>query len=311
MTTLTSGAPPMTPDWERIALGHGLGIPAAIGGDLTPESVLNAHLRGVFCLPRSAPEDIADNEATYSPDVQAGDIPLLASTTNPYSTLWWSPPTRYVLPTSEVTLGRTVRRTIRAHHWTTSVNEDFEGVLEACRGSRKPRWITPALTDSLHVLHDQGWIHSIEVWEDNHLIGGLFGFALHKVFVMSSAFHTRPDAAKIAIADLARRTTAGSIRLLDAQVKTDYTLRLGARGIPRDEYQQWLTPAQPEPGRLTTGREHAGCLLPAPAPAALLPQPEHADGGHAVHQTQRNSQAEVSEAACLASSQPAHRKGQT
>lgn len=256
---------PVTADpWEHVPLGHGLGVPVAIGGDLTPHTVLAAHLRGLFCLPRCEAGDIADNEATYSPDVRVGDITLLPSTSNPYSVLWWSPQTRYVIPTAEVALGRTTRRTISKHNWTTSLNQDFEGVLDACRGSRQPRWITDPLIDCLHTLHQDGWVKSIEVWDEDELVGGLFGYALDSVFVMSSAFHRQPDTAKIAIADLARRTAAGSIRLLDAQVPTDYTLRLGARGIPRSEYLRWLRAPQ-RPGSLEDGRKPARRLL---APSA-------------------------------------------
>lgn len=248
--------------WDHVTLGDGVGVPVAIGGDLTPDLLLAAHLRGVFCLPRCEAADIAQGEATYGPDVQAGDIPLLPCASNPYANLWWSPTTRYVLPVREIHLGRTLRRTIRSSGWSTTVNRDLDGVLEGCRAARSPQWITPGLADCLRALHHRGWVKSIEVWDEGRLVGGLFGFALDEVFVMSSAFHTEPDAAKVAIADLAHRAAAGSIRLLDAQVKTDYTLRLGARGIPRHEYLQWLAP----------GRHTCGVLATAPAdPRRLLP----------------------------------------
>lgn len=247
--------------WDRITLGSGLGVPVAIGGDLTPEGVLAAHQRGLFCIPRSRPADIADNEMVYGPDVRAGDIPLISSATNPYSVLWWSPQTRYVMPSEEVALGRGTRSKVRTSGWTTTVNHHFEGVLAGCRGDRQPRWITDPLIDCLHGLRREGWVKSIEVWDGEQLIGGLFGFALPEVFVMSSAFHIKPEAAKVAIADLAHRVAPGAIRLLDAGVRTEYTVRLGARGIPRDEYLQFLTPTSTQPGTLDEAVHEAHRLL--------------------------------------------------
>ncbi|MGW5350935.1 leucyl/phenylalanyl-tRNA--protein transferase [Streptomyces sp. NPDC004031] len=262
MTTFPDTLPAAVPAaWDHVTLGDGIGVPVAIGGDLTPDLLLAAHLRGVFCLPRCEPADIAHNAATYGPDVQAGDIPLLPSASDPYARLWWSPTTRYVLPVGEVHLGRTLRRAIRASGWTTTVDRDLDAVLDACRAARSPQWITPELTDCLRALHRAGWVRSVEVWNGSRLVGGLFGLAVGQVFVMSSAFHTEPDAAKAAIADLARRSAEGGIRLLDAQVRTDYTVRLGARGIPRREYLDWLAPSPLAPGVLSTGPTPAARLL--------------------------------------------------
>ncbi|MFE6664429.1 leucyl/phenylalanyl-tRNA--protein transferase [Streptomyces sp. NPDC057697] len=250
MTTASVHVAALGPEfWSEATLGMGLGVPVAIGGDLSSAVLLAAHHHGVFCLPRSEADDLAEAEATYGPDVQAGDIPVIPSTVNPYGTQWWSPYLRYVIPTDEIRLGRTVRKKIRGSSWTTRVDEDFTGVLQACRGDRKPRWITEALMECLQDLHRDGWVKSIEVWEDDELVGGLFGFALDQVFVMSSTFSHRPHAAKVAIADLARRTRPGNIRLLDAQGHNDYTVSVGARGIPRAEYLQRLGPAGP-PGVL-------------------------------------------------------------
>ncbi|MEV3853179.1 leucyl/phenylalanyl-tRNA--protein transferase [Streptomyces sp. NPDC050095] len=262
--TLDRATPGATTPWDHAPLGSGLGVPVAVGGDLTAESVLAAHLRGVFCLPRSETSDIADNEATYAPDVEAGDIRLLPCASNPYSILWWSPHMRYVIPTAELALGRTTRQALRPRPWTTTVNADFDGVLNACRGTRRPRWITEPLMSSLRELRQDGWAKSIEVWDGDQLVGGLFGLALNRVFVMSSAFHRQPNAAKAAMADLARRTAAGNIRLLDAQVRTEYTVRLGSRAIPRAEYLQWLDPAERDPGILAEDRQDVQRLLARP-----------------------------------------------
>jgi len=225
-----------TDPWLGVEVGPGLGAPVAIGGQITAESLLGAYRRAVFCQPRIDPEQIALNRALYGPDVSAGDIPVLPGDADPYSTLWWSPQVRYVIPADEVRLGRTSRRMMRDSAWTTTMDTDFEGVIAACRGEREPRWLTGELISALRELWEVRWVRTVEVWDGTRLVGGLFGCALAGVFIMDSAFHIEPEAAKVAIADLGRRTAGGGITLLDTQVRTEYTVRMGAREIPRDEY---------------------------------------------------------------------------
>jgi leucyl/phenylalanyl-tRNA--protein transferase len=244
-----------------VGLGLGLGVPVAIGGEITPGSLLGAYRRGLFCQPRTDPEQIELNRALYEPDVRSGDIPVLPGGGDPYALLWWSPPVRYVIPADGVRLGRTSRRAIRACGWTTSVDTDFDAVITACRGEREPRWITDELITALRTLHAAAWVRTIEVRDGDRLVGGLFGCALDGVFVMDSAFHIEPEAAKVAIADLARRTRAGRITLLDTQVRTEYTVRMGATAQPRDEYLARLG-AQGNPGVISAGTSFARDLVP-------------------------------------------------
>jgi leucyl/phenylalanyl-tRNA---protein transferase len=229
-----------TDPWLGTELGSGLGAPAAVGGQITAGSLLGAYRRGIFCQPRTDPGQIALNHTLYAPDVDAGDIPVLPGDGNPYATLWWSPPVRYVIPVDDVHLGRSSRRTLRGSVWTTSMDTDFDGVITACRGEREPRWITDELVNALRQLWEARWVRTIEVWNGSHLVGGLFGCALAGVFIMDSAFHTEPEAAKVAIADLGRRACAGNISLLDTQVRTEYTVRMGAREMHRAEYLRRL-----------------------------------------------------------------------
>jgi len=241
---------------QGIGLGPGLGVPVAIGGHITAGALLGAYRGAIFCQPRSDPEQVALNRDLYEPDVRSGDIPVLPGDGDPYSVLWWSPPERYVIPVCGVRLGRTSRRALRSCTWTTTVDADFEGVLAACRGEREPRWITDDLIAALRELHAAGWARSVEVWDGDRLIGGLFGCALAGVFVMDSAFHREPEAAKVAIADLARRAAGNGIRLLDTQVRTEYTVRMGAFPLPRAEYLAHLS-ADDGPGVIDT---HAGTV---------------------------------------------------
>jgi leucyl/phenylalanyl-tRNA--protein transferase len=249
--------------WTKIRLGDGLGVPVAIGGELTPGALLGAHRRAVFCQPRHDQNEIARDEQTYTPDVRAGDIPVLPGHGNSYATLWWSPAVRYVIPVSRVHLSRSLRRTIRAHDWTTTLDTAFDAVIAGCRGDREPRWITDELIAALIALKHAGWVHTVEVWDDGQLIGGLFGCAVGSVFIMESAFHRTPDAAKVAIADLGRRAQASSITLLDTEVKSPYTLQMGAFPMPREEYLTHLETST-APAAIQLGRKHTRYLLDGP-----------------------------------------------
>lgn len=266
---MNQGSPVLTDPWTGVQLGDGYGVPVAIGGDLTPGAILGAHHRAVFCQARSDQRQITESEATYAPDVSAGDIPVLPSTGmgSPYGILWWSPPVRYVIPPASVRLGRSLRRSIRDSDWHTTLNTDFDGVMAGCRGDREPRWMTDDLIEALRVLATAGWVHTIEVWDGSDLIGGLFGCAVGGVFIMESAFHRAPDAAKVAVADLASRVAGGSITLLDTEVKSDYTVRMGAFAMSREDYLARLR-ARNGPGVVRGGRRAARDLLGIPETSA-------------------------------------------
>ncbi|HLH58254.1 MAG TPA: leucyl/phenylalanyl-tRNA--protein transferase [Streptosporangiaceae bacterium] len=238
----------MTADpWTDAQVGRGLGVPVAIGGRITPEALLGGHRRAIFCQPRCSPEEIARNTEIYTPDIEAGDIAVLPGDGNPYATFWWSPAERYVIPVDHVHMGRTLRKVIRGSDWVTTLDRDFDGVIANCRADRFPRWITDEMVVALRVLYEAGWLHTAEVWSGGELIGGLFGCVIGNVFIMESAFHTVPHAAKVAIVDLASRASRSGLTLLDAEVKTDYTVRLGAVPMPRDDYLIQLgTSAQPK-----------------------------------------------------------------
>jgi len=261
---------PLDDPWTGVRLGDGYGVPVAIGGELTPGAILGAHRRAVFCQARSDPQQITESKAIYTPDVTAGDVPVLPGSGpgSPYAILWWSPAVRYVIRPDRVHLGRTLRRSIRGSGWHTTLDQDFDGVMAGCRGDREPRWMTDELIGALHVLADAGCVHTVEVWDRGDLVGGLFGCAVGGVFVMESAFHRVPGAAKVAVADLACRVAGSGITLLDTEVKSDYTVRMGAFAMPRDDYLAHLR-ARARPGAIHSGRRDVRDLLDVPrAPAA-------------------------------------------
>ena len=144
----------------------------------------------------------------------------------------------------------------RGHEWTTT-DTAFERVAEQCRAGREPRWLTDTLLESLIALHEKGWAHSVEVWADGELIGGAFGVAVGPALSGDSIFGRRPEAARIAVADLAARFAAAGGELIDAQWDSPFLRSLGARPMPRAEYLARLTgPAervvlagQPQPAR--------------------------------------------------------------
>jgi leucyl/phenylalanyl-tRNA---protein transferase len=256
---MTSTVLPADP-WAGLQLPPGGGVPVAIGGELTPDRVLAACYYGVFCTPRSDPAEIALQEQMYGPDVRSGGVLSLPGGGNPYATLWWQPRERYVIPVAGVRIGRSMRRTLRVSQLSTTTDTAFDAVMAGCVGERTPRWLTEELIEVTRRLHQQGWARTVEVWERGELVAGLFGFPLEGVFVMASAFHRKADCAKVAIADLGRRVAGGSITLLDTEVRTEYTARMGAAAMPVDEYVCRV--GRPGvPGFVAAGTRQAGYLL--------------------------------------------------
>ena len=189
------------------------------------------------------------NEYRYEDRVSAGQIAIVGgSYDDPYWVAWWSPDPRPVIEVGQVHLGRTVRKELRhAVEWT-SADSSFQRVVEECRAGREPRWLTDTLLESLVELHMTGWAHSIEVWRDGDLIGGAFGVAIGATFSGDSMFNRHPNAARIAVADMAARFAQASGTLIDAQWDSPFLRSLGAEPIPRSHYLRLLArSAEPKP----------------------------------------------------------------
>jgi leucyl/phenylalanyl-tRNA--protein transferase len=203
------------PDWP-----NGL---VAVGGTLDPDTLVAAYSAGIF---------------PWSSD------PVLT---------WWSPDPRAIFDLDTWRPHRTIARSARRAGWRFSVDRDFEGVMRACGAETEERpstWITDEFLRSYGELHRRGQAHSVEVWQGEELVGGLYGVGLGGFFGGESMFHRRTDASKAAVAYLVERLRAGGFTLLDAQVPTPHLERLGAVNIPRAEYLTRLRRALARTARL-------------------------------------------------------------
>jgi len=230
------------PDWESFEIAPGAGGgPVAFCSDLSPASVLSAYQRGIFPFP-AADEYIRNvSEFRYEDQVAAGAIGLVGNTADdPYWVAWWSPDPRPVIRVDHIHLGRNVRKQLRGGRDLTTADDSFPRVAQECRAGREPRWLTDALLKTMIELHEQVWAHSIEVWRDGDLIGGAFGVGVGGALSGDSLFSLRPNAARIAVADMAARFGQAGGVLIDAQWDSPFLRSLGAELMPRDQYLSLL-----------------------------------------------------------------------
>lgn len=196
----------------------------AVGGDLSAERLELAYRQGIF------------------PWYSEGR-PIL----------WWSPSPRLVLLPGELVVQRSLRKAIRRAPYRVSLDEAFGDVIDACATVPRPgqdgTWITAAMREAYVHLHELGIAHSVEAWEGDELVGGLYGVSLGAAFFGESMFAHRPDASKIAFVHLVQQLHGWGCELVDCQVVTDHLLRFGAREIDRGEFLRRLDAAQRRPDR--------------------------------------------------------------
>lgn len=197
----------------------------AVGVDFSPGTLLAAYRAGIFPWPQSA-----------------ALVP------------WCSPDPRAVFPLEEPPhWSRSLRRTLRRAPYRVSVDEAFEQVIAACGTERDGgTWIVPELVEGYVRLHRLGWAHSVEVWDGDALVGGIYGVAIGGLFAGESMFHRRTDASKIAFAHLVARLRAGGFRLFDVQVMNDHLASLGCVELRRARFLERLRGALLVPARLVT-----------------------------------------------------------
>ena len=191
----------------------------AIGGDLTAPRLLAAYERGIF--------------PWYSP----GE-----------AILWWSPDPRAVLFPAEFHLNRSLKRFLRHDPFRITLNHDFAAVIAAC--AHRPdegTWIGPEVQRAYQHLHRLGYAHSVEVWQDDQLVGGMYGVAQGALFFGESMFSRVTNASKCALMAFCRHFAAYGGELIDCQVLNAHTARLGAREIPRRQFLQQLSTLQRRP----------------------------------------------------------------
>jgi leucyl/phenylalanyl-tRNA---protein transferase len=179
----------------------------AVGGDLRPERLLQAYRAGVF--------------PWYDEE-----MPIC----------WWSPDPRALFELDGLHLARRLQRTLRSGRFRVTINCDFPAVIRGCADRAEGTWITADMLRAYETLHRLGHAHSIEVWQDGELAGGLYGVAIGGFFAGESMFTRRRDASKVALVHTLRRLKERGFQLFDIQLLTDHTARLGAIEIPRRQY---------------------------------------------------------------------------
>jgi leucyl/phenylalanyl-tRNA--protein transferase len=160
--------------------------------------------------------------------------------------LWWSPNPRCVFLPGDFHVSRRLSRVLRRSMAEIRINTAFSRVIHVCAGPRRSEqgtWITPAMMQAYENLNRLGWAHSIEVWQSEELIGGLYGLAIGKAFFGESMFSLRSNASKMALLYLANRLNDGDFELLDCQVESAHLMSLGASIIPRSEFVRTLDSA--------------------------------------------------------------------
>ncbi len=185
----------------------------AIGGDLSSERLIHAYSNGIF---------------PWFED----DEPLL----------WWSPDPRFVLFPKDLKVSKSMKQILRKSDFKVTVNKDFKSVIEQCakakRDGQKGTWITDQMEEAYMKLHQLGYAKSVEVWQDNELVGGLYGVDLgNKVFCGESMFTKVSNASKVGFITFVQNS---NYNVIDCQVHTKHLESLGAKHIPRTEFLKFL-----------------------------------------------------------------------
>jgi len=165
---------------------------------------------------------------------RAGLFPMPAHHKGPMA--WWSPDPRGILPLDGLRVTRSLRQSMKRYE--IRVDTAFGAVIDACGDPRRPgRWINREIKAAYRRLHELGWVHTVEAWdEDGRLAGGLYGVSIGGFFAGESMFHHQRDASKVALVGLVEVLRAGDATLLDVQWTTDHLCSLGAVDVPRARY---------------------------------------------------------------------------
>ncbi len=240
----TEHRPTAAADGSRCADAVAEPVPFAIGGELTPQTVLAGYRAGYFPMPAATTEDLEINRLLYAELVRDGAVAVRPRTkSDPYQLTWWSPDPRPVYRVGEGHLGTRLSRLLRNGRlpWTTTVNRAFGQVVGYCQANRRPRWLTAELVECLRALHDAGWAHSVEVWAADDLIGGVFGVGVGRVFSADSCFHLVSDASRVAMLELEHRLALTAVDLIDLEWDSPSNRRLGAQPMPAKQFLSVLS----------------------------------------------------------------------
>ncbi|QSX32189.1 leucyl/phenylalanyl-tRNA--protein transferase [Shewanella avicenniae] len=208
----------------------------AVGGDLHPERLLSAYYQGIF------------------PWFNHND-PIL----------WWSPDPRAIFLPGSVNVSRSLRKYMKKMGWRYTINHAFADVVAGCAMTRQQQpgtWITGEMRLAYQQLHELGRAHSIEVWQEERLIGGLYGLNVGLIFCGESMFHRETNASKAAFVVLHHHLLCHGFKLIDAQVMNPHLASLGARSLDRRSFIELVH-------RFRDGQAIAGCWAPQEVEIAL------------------------------------------
>jgi len=198
-------------------------FPLAFGGDLSPERLLFAYSLGIF------------------PWYSEGE-PIM----------WWSPDPRMVLFPQNLKVSRSLKKVLK--NFTVSFDKDFETVINMCasikRKDQEGTWITPDMINAYVRLHRLGYAHSVEVYQDGKLVGGLYGVSIGKTFFGESMFHTVSNASKVGFVHLVERLKRWDFDMIDCQQSTPHLARFGAVEISRKEFLDILSISVKKPSMI-------------------------------------------------------------
>ncbi len=182
----------------------------AVGGDLSPERLLSAYSQGIF------------------PWFNEGD-PIL----------WWSPDPRGVILLDDLKINRSLKKVINKKEFTVTLNTSFDQVITLCAQApfrKQGTWIIPNMQSAYKKLHKLGFAHSIEVWKNQKLVGGLYGVAINSAFSGESMFYTQSNASKVALVALATHLKKANIQYIDCQITNPFLADMGCKDMRRDDY---------------------------------------------------------------------------
>ena len=187
-----------------------------------------------------------DGDLTLTPDLllqayQVGIFPMSEGRDDP-EVFWVDPRMRGIMPLNHFHISRSLARTLRREAFSISYDRAYEDVVAGC-ADRDETWINETIFDLYRQLHLNGFAHSIEVWKDDHLVGGVYGVTIGAAFFGESMFSRETDASKVALAYLVDRLRQNGYRLFDTQFITPHLARLGAIEIEREHYRAMLTDA--------------------------------------------------------------------
>lgn len=191
----------------------------AVGGDLSMQRLIKAYRNGIF--------------PWYE---------------DPQPILWWSPNPRCILEPERFHESRSLRKSLRRYDWRITTNVCFDRVIDACASCgdrRSATWINSAMQQAYLGLHHAGYAHSIEVWLEQDLVGGLYGVGIDRVFFGESMFSLVSDASKIALSVLSTMAKHHHWEMIDCQVGSPHLYRMGASDCPRQQFAKRLQAACP------------------------------------------------------------------